>query len=103
MMFNRSSISVPPYQGVVQRPGSCRVGLSQPPLSAQLRQLRGAFVDPLLIPAARGMTPTERLAVLAPPCEVAGLSVLMGWHARAHADPAQIWLRDALATAMTDD
>ncbi|MBV8619201.1 MAG: LysR family transcriptional regulator [Curvibacter sp.] len=37
-----------------------RLGLSQPTLSAQLKQLRAAFGDPLLLPAARGMTPTQR-------------------------------------------
>lgn len=48
------------------------------------------------VPARLAHAWRDRLAVLAPPCEVAGFSVLMGWHARAHADPAQIWLRDAL-------
>lgn len=36
------------------------------------------------------------LAVLPPPCAVPGFSIAMGWHARAHADPAQVWLRDLL-------
>ncbi|MGA8261527.1 MAG: LysR family transcriptional regulator [Arenicellales bacterium] len=35
-----------------------RLHLSQPAVSAQLRQLREAFADPLLVPAARGMTRT---------------------------------------------
>lgn len=35
-----------------------RLHLSQPALSAQLRQLREIFADPLLVPAARGMTRT---------------------------------------------
>lgn len=37
-----------------------RLSMSQPALSAQLRQLRDLFGDPLLVPAARGMTPTLR-------------------------------------------
>ena len=37
-----------------------RLGLSQPALSAQLKQLRDSFGDPLLLPGARGMTPTSR-------------------------------------------
>jgi Transcriptional regulator len=35
-----------------------RLSLSQPAVSAQLKQLREWFGDPLLLPAARGMTPT---------------------------------------------
>lgn len=35
-----------------------RLALSQPALSAQLKQLRALFNDPLLLPAARGMIPT---------------------------------------------
>lgn len=54
------------------------------------------------VPARLARAWSGELAVLAPPCEVAGFSVLMGWHARAHADPAQIWLRDALARAVAD-
>jgi DNA-binding transcriptional LysR family regulator len=38
-----------------------------------------------------------RLAVMAPPCEVGAFSMAMGWHPRAHSDPAQRWLRDQLA------
>ena len=44
-----------------------RLGLSQPALSAQLKQLRDVFGDPLLIPAARGMTPTIRAEALRAP------------------------------------
>ena len=32
----------------------------------------------------------QHLDVLAPPCEIASFTVTMGWHARAHADPAQV-------------
>jgi DNA-binding transcriptional LysR family regulator len=37
-----------------------RLSLSQPALSAQLRQLRALLDDPLLLPVARGMIPTAR-------------------------------------------
>lgn len=37
------------------------------------------------------------LTVMAPPCEVGAFSVHMGWHPRAHSDPAQRWLRDQVA------
>lgn len=44
-----------------------RLAISQPALSAQLRQLRTLFGDPLFVPAARGMTPTLRaLEIQAP-------------------------------------
>src|SRR6476469_10240173 len=47
---------------------AARVGLSQPALSAQLRQLRDAFGDPLLVPSARrGMTLTARAESLRDP------------------------------------
>jgi DNA-binding transcriptional LysR family regulator len=44
-----------------------RLAISQPALSAQLRQLRDMFGDPLLVPAARGMTPTPRALELQGP------------------------------------
>lgn len=44
-----------------------RLSISQPALSAQLRQLRDLFGDPLLVPAARGMTPTLRAVELQGP------------------------------------
>jgi DNA-binding transcriptional LysR family regulator len=44
-----------------------RLSISQPALSAQLRQLRDLFRDPLLLPAARGMTPTARALELQAP------------------------------------
>src|SRR6478672_4098815 len=47
---------------------AARLGLSHPALSAQLRQLRDAFGDPLLVPAARrGMTLTARAEALREP------------------------------------
>jgi DNA-binding transcriptional LysR family regulator len=67
---------------------AARLGLSQPALSAQLRQLREAFGDPLLVPHARGMTPTARGMALRHPLRdilgaVHGLVV-----ADSHFDPA---------------
>lgn len=44
-----------------------RLGLSQPALSAQLRQLRELLSDPLLLPAGRGMVPTPRALELQQP------------------------------------
>lgn len=53
------------------------------------------------VPARLARAWAGTLAVLAPPCEVAGFTVMMGWHPRAHADPAQQWLRGVLQTALT--
>ena len=49
------------------------------------------------VPARLARAWASQLEVLVPPCEIAGFSVMMGWHARAHADPAQVWLRKQLA------
>ena len=56
-----------------------RLGLSQPALSAQLRQLRQAFGDPLLVPGPKGMTPTARAVALQAPLRelLAGLQGLV--------------------------
>lgn len=54
-----------------------RLALSQPALSAQLKQLRAHFDDPLLLPTARGMTPTARALDLQEP--------LRAWLGAAHA------------------
>lgn len=48
------------------------------------------------VPARMARRWSNELAVLSPPCEVPGFSVAMAWHPRAHADLAQMWLRDAL-------
>ncbi len=48
------------------------------------------------VPARLAQRWGDTLTVLSPPCEVAGFAVHMGWHARSHADPAQIWLREQL-------
>jgi len=44
-----------------------RLNLSQPALSAQLRRLREIFGDPLLVPARRGVIPTQRALELQAP------------------------------------
>lgn len=44
-----------------------RLHLSQPALSARLQRLRGIFRDPLLVPAQRGMIPTQRALELREP------------------------------------
>lgn len=49
------------------------------------------------VPARLARAWAQQLEVLAPPCEIAGFAIMMGWHARAHADPAQVWLREQLA------
>jgi DNA-binding transcriptional LysR family regulator len=36
------------------------------------------------------------LIAVSVPLEVPGFSVSMGWHARAHTDPAQLWLRETM-------
>lgn len=44
-----------------------RLHLSQPALSARLQRLRAIFGDPLLLPAQRGMIPTQRALELREP------------------------------------
>lgn len=44
-----------------------RLNISQPALSAQLARLRALFGDPLLLPAQRGMIPTQRALDLQEP------------------------------------
>lgn len=51
------------------------------------------------VPARLARAWEKQLTVLASPCEIASFTVVMGWHARAHADPAQVWLREQLAGA----
>ena len=46
---------------------AARLNLSQPALSAQLRRLRDIFGDPLLVPARRGVIPTQRALELQAP------------------------------------
>ncbi|MGZ5846434.1 MAG: LysR family transcriptional regulator [Ramlibacter sp.] len=54
------------------------------------------------VPARLARRVSAQLAVLAPPCAIPGFSVAMGWHARAHADPAQVWMRDTLRQVVAD-
>ncbi|WLI88404.1 LysR family transcriptional regulator [Massilia sp. R2A-15] len=49
------------------------------------------------VPARLARRWSASLAVMAPPCEVGEFSMRMGWHPRAHSDPAQRWLRDQVA------
>jgi DNA-binding transcriptional LysR family regulator len=51
------------------------------------------------VPARLARRWSERLNVIAPPCEVGAFSMHMGWHPRAHSDPAQAWLREQVAAA----
>lgn len=48
------------------------------------------------VPARLARRWSAQLAVLSPPCAIPGFSVSMGWHLRAHTDPAQVWLREVL-------
>src|SRR5262249_8831677 len=48
-----------------------RLGLSQPALSAQLNRLRDVFSDQILVPARRGMIPTQRALDLEAPLHAA--------------------------------
>jgi DNA-binding transcriptional LysR family regulator len=59
-----------------------RLGLSQPAVSGQLRQLREAFGDALLVPGPKGMTPTARAQALRAPLRelLAGVHGLIGAH-----------------------
>lgn len=61
---------------------AARLGLSQPAVSAQLRQLREAFGDALLVPGPKGMTPTARAQALKAPLRelLAGVHGLIGAH-----------------------
>lgn len=66
-----------------------RLHLSQPALSARLRRLRSIFRDPLLVPAQKGMIPTQRALELREPLREA-LEKLHGVVAeRTPFDPAQ--------------
>jgi len=77
-----------------------RLSLSQPALSAQLKQLRAMLGDPLLLPAARGMTPTARALELQGPLR-ATLATLGSLVAEGQPfDPASA--RDTFHIAATD-
>jgi DNA-binding transcriptional LysR family regulator len=55
------------------------------------------------VPARLARGWATQLAVLSPPCELPGFTVAMAWHPRAHADPAQVWLREVLREAVAPD
>lgn len=76
-----------------------RLGLSQPALSARLARLRQVFGDPLLLPAQRGMIPTQRALELAEPLRAA-LETLRGVAAAAaRFDPAAARLTVGIAAS----
>lgn len=76
-----------------------RLGLSQPALSARLARLRQIFGDPLLLPAQRGMIPTQRALELAEPLRAA-LDTLRGVAAAAaRFDPAAARLTVGIAAS----
>lgn len=66
-----------------------RLNLSQPALSAQLARLRDLFGDPLLLPAQRGMLPTQRARELQDPLRRALDEVRSVLVAGSRFDPAQ--------------
>lgn len=55
------------------------------------------------VPARLARRWSDRLAVFPPPCELPSFSVSMAWHTRAHADPAQMWLRELLRVTIATD
>jgi len=76
-----------------------RLNLSQPALSAQLARLRILFGDPLLLPAARGMTPTRRALELQEPLRQALEEVRGVLVAGSAFDPAAARLRVGIAAS----
>jgi DNA-binding transcriptional LysR family regulator len=66
-----------------------RLHLSQPALSARLQRLRAIFRDPLLVPAQRGMIPTQRALELREPLREALEKVHAVVADRAPFDPSQ--------------
>ncbi|VCU70985.1 HTH-type transcriptional regulator SyrM 1 [Pigmentiphaga humi] len=76
---------------------AAKLNSSQPAVSAQLVKLRRMFDDPLLIPGARGMTPTPRALELAPRLS----ELLDGFRSIVHAedfDPATAQARILIGT-----
>lgn len=66
-----------------------RLHLSQPALSARLRRLRSIFRDPLLVPAQKGMIPTQRALELREPLREALEKLYTVIAERTPFDPAQ--------------
>lgn len=76
-----------------------RLNLSQPALSARLARLRDLFGDPLLLPAQRGMIPTERARELEEPLRRALDGVRGVLAAGAAFDPASADLTLSIAAS----
>jgi DNA-binding transcriptional LysR family regulator len=77
-----------------------RLGISQPALSAQLKRLRDLFGDPLLLPAQRGMIPTNVALALQEPLHRALESVREVVAAASPFEPATA--EDSFAVAGSD-
>ncbi len=76
-----------------------RLNLSQPALSARLARLRDLFGDPLLLPAQRGMIPTQRALELQEPLHRALEEVRGVLLAGARFDPAGAALTISVAAS----
>lgn len=76
---------------------AARLHLSQPALSARLNRLRELLGDPLLLPARRGMIPTDRALALEQPLREALERLRAVVAERAPFDPARATLTVAIA------
>jgi DNA-binding transcriptional LysR family regulator len=78
---------------------AARLNLSQPALSTQLRRLRQIFGDPLLVPARRGVIPTQRALELQAPLQEALRALRSVITERVHFDPSKAELTVAIAAS----
>ena len=78
---------------------AARLHLSQPALSAQLRRLREIFGDPLLVPARRGVIPTQRALELHAPLREALKALRRVVAERLHFDPSTVEFSIAIAAS----
>lgn len=76
-----------------------RVVLSAPRFLSALAAV--ARTDLVAMVPSRIVTGRDDLRVVEAPVEVPGYTMAMVWHERLHRDPAQRWLRDRLAEAVT--
>ncbi len=76
-----------------------RLNLSQPAVSAQLNRLRDIFGDQLLIPAQRGMIPTERALELQEPLHAALQQVGIVLSEKRSFDPATAEMTFSIAAS----
>jgi DNA-binding transcriptional LysR family regulator len=76
-----------------------RLNLSQPALSAQLNRLRDLFSDQLLIPAQRGMIPTQRALELQEPLRQALEGVRSVVAEQVAFDPVNVEITIAIAAS----